>query len=99
MLQKDRRIAERYVLHYDFLIQKGVMLDNHGYLARVVDASVSGMRLFLAGVPPLPVGAELQLECVPARYFNNGDVWTPVKLDCLIVWRDLQQYSYGLSFA
>ena len=99
MLQQDRRFAQRYELHYDFLIQKGIMLANHGYLARILDASVGWMRLFLAGVPPLPVGAELQLECVPARYFDNGNVWSPIRLDCQIMWRDLQNYSYGVSFS
>jgi hypothetical protein len=86
------------MLEYQILIQKGIMISDNAYFARIIDAGATGMRLFLSGIPPLPVGGELSLQCVPARRRKDGKEWRPIIIYCKIIWRDLRNYSYGLAF-
>ena len=74
------------------------MISEEMHMARILDASSSGMRLFLAGVPPLPVGGELNLQCISARARKDGNDWQPVQISCRVVWRDIKNYSYGMLF-
>lgn len=99
MFFRDRRISTRYALGYQIVINKGIMISDKVQSARVLDAGSTGMRLFLAGVPPLPVGSELNLECSPARIKSDGKKWYPVNITCKIVWRDVKTYTYGVVFS
>lgn len=99
MFFRDRRLSTRHALGYQIMIHKGIMISDGVQLARILDAGSTGMRLFLAGVPPLPVGAELNLECTPARKKSDGKKWYPVNIPCKIVWRDVKNYSYGIVFS
>ena len=97
---KDRRICQRYQMHYPIIVSSSRAIDREEgwHYGEILDAGKNGIRLRVDNFGTLPVGTMLRLVCQPASMHGPNNRCRPVPIQGLVVWEDASAHEFALRY-